>query len=593
MAMNRLIFIISVCVLLFITSQQLLPTDSRMFLAHDETQAARIQQFNLNLQQGKIPPRIAPDFSFGLGYPVFNYYAPFPYWVTQLFQLSGFGLINAMKLTYLFALLMGFCGMYLLLRRFFFFYPSLLGGFMYATSPYLAVDIYVRGNLGETWIFALLPWGFYMLLTNTYKKTVLTALLLSFLFTSHNILSLISLGILISFAFFTRKKLFNLATIGASLLLSSYFLIPAITELSYVHATDIATRTQYQDHFLCISQIWTSVWGYAGSAPGCTADGMSFMLGKIPLLLSFSGILFFLYTSYISKPNKMLLFLQRAIDNIVNFINKIYPVIRKDIPLSSSEIQRISLFMLALTLVSIFMTTYQSSWIWKLFEPLLSLFQFPWRFLMFSLFGISFFSAFLVSNVSKYAQMACALGLMIIIALLHAKYFQANMISQEEFSNRYLTQKYIKQDVAYKVPEYIPTHVNYDAWKKAEKQPSDIRSSDIAVKSKDNTQLEVQNTPFSKIFMAKASKPLVANIHYAPYWKITVDGAVFIPTKFDTLGRPLIDVKDNDFSTIQINYEQTDTEIFANLLTIISSGILIAFTAKQFASSWSTIIKKT
>ncbi|MBP7966801.1 hypothetical protein KAZ66_00875 [Candidatus Woesebacteria bacterium] len=591
--MNRLFFIISVCVLLFITSRQLLPTDRRMFLAHDETQAARIQQFNLNIQQGKIPPRIAPDFSFGLGYPVFNYYAPFPYWVTQLFQLSGFGLINAMKLTYLLALFIGFSGMYVFLRRFFFFYPSILGAFIYTTSPYIAVDIFVRGNIGETWIFALLPWALYLLITNSKKRLIITAFVLSFLFTAHNILSLISLGIIIVFISLLQKKILNIISIASGLLLSSYFLIPAVFEISFVQARSIATKTQYTDHFLCISQIWTSVWGYAGSAPGCTTDGMSFMLGKIPILLSISGMLLFLYTSYIHKPNKILQFIQKSIDNIVNFINQIYPVIRTNIPLSSSEIQRISLFMLALTLVSIFMTTYQSLWIWKLFEPILSLFQFPWRFLMFSLFGISFFSAFLLSNVSKYAQTAGALGLMIIIALLHAKYFQGNMISQEEFTNKYLSQKYIKQDVAYKVPEYIPTHVNYDAWKKAEKQPSDIRTSDIAVKSKDNTQLEVQNTPFSKIFMAKASKPLVANIHYAPYWKITVDGVSFIPTKFDSFGRPLIDVKANDFSTIQINYEQTDTEIFANLMTIISSGILIAFTAKQFASSWSTIIKKT
>ena len=33
---------------------------------------------------------MAPEFSFGLGYPVFNFYAPASYWFTSIFSLAGF-----------------------------------------------------------------------------------------------------------------------------------------------------------------------------------------------------------------------------------------------------------------------------------------------------------------------------------------------------------------------------------------------------------------------------------------------------------------------------------------------------------------------
>lgn len=592
--MNKFIFIISLSLLFFITGSHLLPSRKEMFLAHDETQAARIHQFNVNIENGIVPPRIAPDFSFGLGYPVFNYYAPFPYWIAQLFVSSGSSVIVAMKLTYLLAILCGYIGMFFFLKKIFPFVASLIGAFIYATSPYIAVDIFVRGNLGETWIFALLPWALYMLLTNSKKRLILTAFTLSFLFTAHNILSLISLGIIIIFISLIQKKIINSISIISGLLLSSYFLIPAVLEISFVQARTIATKTQYADHFLCLSQIWTSVWGYAGSTAGCEADGMSFMLGKIPILLGVFGILFFLYNRFIYKENRFTAILNNLIRSLIQVINRIHPLIKQDISLDQSEIHRISLFILALALGSIYMTLYASAWLWRIFEPILSLFQFPWRFLMFALFGFSFFSAYLIAQGTKYTRLITTVGIMLLLLLIHHKYFQGQLISEVEFNKKYLSKEYIHNSVAYKVPEYIPVHVDYKEWKKAENEPQRLnKSSEITLSTKQDTQLEIENTPFSKIFMAKSSEPIIAAIHYAPYWKITVDGKYIIPSTFDSFGRPLLDVKDNDFSTIQIAYEQTDVETFANLLTLLTSGILIAFTVKQFTSSWSTIIKKT
>lgn len=584
--------IILLLLLLVVFGRYLNPLNERMFLAHDETQAARIHQFNLNIQHGIIPPRIAPDFSFGLGYPVFNYYAPFPYWVAQFFLSIGFSILSAMKITYLLAILIGWGGMYLFLRRFFPFYPSLLGSFLYSTSPYLAVDIFIRANLGETWVFALLPLALYFLLTNNSKRILLTAIILSCLFTAHNILSLISLGIILVFIFLTEKRLLNTITVAASLLLSSYFLVPAVTELSLVQARNIASTTQYSDHFLCITQIWTSLWGYAGSAPGCTQDGMSFMLGKIPILLGVMGMVLYLYKNHIYKNHRLFLPLHRSLIRMLNSINKLFPAFNQEEIIKSKELKRIAVLMLLVTIISLYLTLYASAWFWGAFSFLLSLFQFPWRFLMFTLFGISFFSAYLFSNGSRYAQIPATVGIILVILLIHPKYFSGQMISYDEFTLRYLTEKYIHGQVAYKVPEYVPHTVNVAAWKKLETDTLRTDTTPPVVGKLKKDILLVDDQPFAKMFMVRSSDPVIAQIHYAPYWKIVVDYIDFIPTKFDKLGRPYIPVSSTAYTSIQIRYEQTTIEQIANLLSLSTLGILLGFTVRQYFRSWN-IIKKT
>jgi hypothetical protein len=77
--MKRFFLILSLAfVIFFLGNKALNPLNGKMFNYHDDTQAARIQQFVLNLKSLKIPPRIAPTFSNRLGFPVFNFYAPTP-----------------------------------------------------------------------------------------------------------------------------------------------------------------------------------------------------------------------------------------------------------------------------------------------------------------------------------------------------------------------------------------------------------------------------------------------------------------------------------------------------------------------------------
>jgi hypothetical protein len=410
------------------------PFSSRMFQFHDETQPARIQQFTSNLKKLKIPPRVAYDFNQRKGYPVFNFYSPFSYWVTSLINITGFNIINSIKLSFLLALLTAFLGTYLFLRLFFDFYPALLGGIFYVTSLYFPIDIFVRGNLAEIWFLAIFPLGFYFIFVNRQKPNklgfFLGTLILSFIFTSHNVYSLISIPILMIFSFLLKNKKQNLMMIGSSLFLTAYFWLPALLEMKYTIAKEMAARTNFRDHFLCWWQIWQSPWGFGGSTAGCIEDGMSFMIGKIQIIFFILGITLFI-RNQIAKNNK--------------------------IPL-------IILFFIIYPLSLLFLTTYQSQFIWNFFSPFMSVIQFPWRFTGLSLLGITFLSGYFFHKLKVPLKNFFIIFVVISVLIINGKHFNGKEISNNAFEKKFLSQEYIENKVALSIPEYFPnknTKISY------------------------------------------------------------------------------------------------------------------------------------
>src|SRR3989338_4351566 len=193
---NLILSAILVCIIIFF-GRDLNPFDDKTFIAHDETQAARVSEFALNITHGHIPPRISPNMSFGMGYPLFNYYAPFAYWVTSAIYLTGIPIVPSLEISYLLALIIACMGMIQFLKKYVSGWGSLIGGLLYITSPFVAVDIFVRGNLAEVWFLALFPIGLYLLSVVDKKRLFITALILSFLFSVHNIFSLLAVFMLL------------------------------------------------------------------------------------------------------------------------------------------------------------------------------------------------------------------------------------------------------------------------------------------------------------------------------------------------------------------------------------------------------------
>ncbi len=461
--MKKITFAVVLLLIVFFIGRNLNPFSSTMFTFHDSTQPVRIQQFISELKKFHIPPRIAPDFNFGLGFPVFNFYAPFSYWLTGLINLIGFDIVSSLKLSFLLALLVGFIGSYLFFKNFFDFFPALIGGIFYITSLYFPLDIFVRGNLAEVWTLALFPLTLYFLYKNSqkYKPKIflISTIITSFLLTSHNLLSPIFFFLLIVFVLLLKNKKQNLLSLTIALFLTAYFWLPAITEMSSTWAKEVAILTNFRNHFLCINQLWDFPWGYGGSTKGCINDGMSLKIGKIQLIFFGLGLLLFLYKTFVKK----------------NKINKIY------------------LFIIVYSLLFLFLTLYQSQPIWELFSPLMSIIQFPWRFIGPSLLGISFFAGYFFQNLKIPGKSSVIFLLILTVIIINGKYFEGQEIKKIDFEKKYLSQEYTGKKAAYAISEYLPKTIDYNYWKSLEKKKEAhlefIAKSSIEPFSKDTQTL--------------------------------------------------------------------------------------------------------
>ncbi|OGK18886.1 hypothetical protein A3D80_01010 [Candidatus Roizmanbacteria bacterium RIFCSPHIGHO2_02_FULL_40_13b] len=523
-----------ILLIFFYLGSSVSPTSKSMFTFHDETQAARVEQFTQNLTSFHIPPRMAPEFSYGMGYPVFNFYAPFAYYVTSILNILGLSVIAALKTSFLLALLGAFLGMYLFLKELFDKSSALFGATLYITSSFIPVEIFVRGNLSEMWFIALFPITLFLLVKNskvfTKKTFFLTTVFISFLLTSHNVFSLLSFLIVPLFISILANKKRNYLVFALGALMASYFIIPAVLESGLTYASTIATQTHFADNFLCIKQLWSSPWGFGGSTPGCVSDGMSFALGKPQIIFGLFGGVILLYN-----------LLKRKQFNPTS-------------PEASRGRSNLTIFVSILTVVSLSLSLHESQFIWNLFSPVLSLFQFPWRFLVFGVFGLAYLGAFGFFSVlfstplrlrppqSPYPLLLSSI-LSVVLILSASFLYKGQSLPNTIYESKYLSENYVHNQVAYKIPEYLPKTADYLVWR----------------------SFENKNTlPYSDGQFVKSS----LNIHYFPFWRIEVDGTEVIPTKFDSLGRPLLDLEKG--SKVLVTYQQTTIEQFSNLATIIT-----------------------
>lgn len=529
--------------------KNLIPSQT-MFDFHDMTLAGRVQEFSFNISNLKIP-RMAPHWVFGMGYPVFNFYAPFSFWITSIIDLLGVDIADSIKLSFLLALLLGTVSMFLFLRSFFSFYAAVLGGVLYSSSPFLAVDIFIRGNIGEIWFWALFPLTLFLLYKNSSKfnKYIFVSAIISIaaLLTSHNILSLISVPILILYIVLLSNKKNNAIVLSLGFGLSAYFLLPSLLELDFIQARNIAANIRYQDQFVCLSQLWHGRWEYNGTGPGCD-DGISFMLGKIHILFAVMGLCIFLYNLFIKKHS----------------LNE----------------TKIYLFVFCIGLFSTYLTTYFSQIVWDFFAPFMRLFQFPWRLLILSIFGVAFAGAY-VFDQKLFNKYWFIIPLIIMfVCYYNMKFFQKAVMTKNSFTTEYLSDFFTTKRIFYKIPEYLPNNASYKEYLKYEpvpggtekKQPSLERNLVIDIIGAGKI-IKQQNNPYTKTAATNA-RHYAVNILYFPYWSIHINDKLIVPTKFDSLGRPVVKT-DGKLHNVNIVYEESVIEKAGNLLSLISILLLI------------------
>ena len=73
---------------------------SGYFIMHDDLQMMRQLEMEKCFLDGQIPCRWVPDMGYGFGYPLFNFYPPFPYMLGEIFRVLGFAFTTTIRLTF-------------------------------------------------------------------------------------------------------------------------------------------------------------------------------------------------------------------------------------------------------------------------------------------------------------------------------------------------------------------------------------------------------------------------------------------------------------------------------------------------------------
>ncbi|MDP3244754.1 MAG: 6-pyruvoyl-tetrahydropterin synthase-related protein, partial [bacterium] len=178
---------------------------SGYFSHQDDLQVIRIFEMRKCFADMQIPCRWVPDMGWGNGFPLFNFYGVFPYYLGAV--LSYFvGYIGAAKLLFFIALSAGSFGVYLLIKSLWGKSAGITSAVLYLFAPYKALDVYVRGALSESMALAIIPFVFYFvykLITSSEKKfSILFSLSLFLFLITHNIMTIIFLPVLFGWLFY-------------------------------------------------------------------------------------------------------------------------------------------------------------------------------------------------------------------------------------------------------------------------------------------------------------------------------------------------------------------------------------------------------
>ena len=282
-------------------------------VTHDHSRYLRlIELFGKAFSNGFLYPRWMAELYGGYGYPTFVFYQPAFFFISLPFNLAFSSPFLAIKFSTVLLLFTGTCGIYRTARLFLSdSWLAVAVAAFYLLTPYIYVNIFVRGDFSELCAMMVIPWiTFHFLsLTNARQRapdstpiTLGLALTIAGLIYSHLLITIIFfpflfLLTLIFLLFYipSGKKLsffFNMIlAILLALALSSpywYFCISLHNNIQFSRAvTGYFSSTR---HLIYLYQYFSNFWGFGGSVAG-PHDGMSFQLGAMHFLTAGLGCL--------------------------------------------------------------------------------------------------------------------------------------------------------------------------------------------------------------------------------------------------------------------------------------------------------------
>jgi hypothetical protein len=484
---------------LILTLALLWPIFAAPYFSHqDDVQTIRLYEMDQCFKDRQIPCRWVPDLGGGYGYPLFNYYGPIPYYVGEIFFAPTNNILFAAKMMFLIPFLGSFIFMYLMARKLWGEMGGSLSAVFYSYVPYHALDMYVRGAMGELWAFMFFPAIGWALLRLRERPKLSNALLLglfmALLLGSHNLSSMIFLPwvlVAVGLIFYKERKPQFLMSFGGAVLIGigliSFYLLPMTFEKNMVHLeTTIEGYFSYTEHFKGLRRLFFDNNWYYGQdnreVPGGPRDTLSYQVGWIHLI----GLFLALYAA------KTFWKKQRFLSGVI-------------------------LFSTAAIFLSIFMIHPRSEFVWRLIDPLKYL-QFPWRFLIIISFFISLIAgSIFATNLPKKFVTPLWIGLIVLLVVFNFSFFKPEKLL-------YITQNDILIGPGF---DHYKMYAIFDYLPKSAKAPpaapapapyqiiaGDTKVSDFA-KGTDWIQFNAATKDHTILRLSQ---------YYFPNWEIILDG---------------------------------------------------------------------
>ncbi len=548
-----------------------------MFFTHDFVHGVRIAEMARALQDGHFPVRWSSNFGYGYGMPLFEFYAPLPFYVGAILYLLGVPLVLSVKLLFLLANVLTVWGAYKLGAKLAGPKHATLIGLvtaaLIALAPYRALNMYIRGALSETWGIMALVWVIYstilVLQRKKYSQFILIASLVA-MFLSHNLLTMIAVPFVaiwtIGMFVYTQwsamtsgtEKIWKLilAHLGRFTLIyvlavaaACFYVVPAFAEKDFTRVQDSTTGGyfSYELHFLYIRQLLRPGWAYGGSEWG-PDDKLSFFIGYGQivgvLLAAVAGALGLL--QWIKTKEKTI-----AV--------------------------RGSLFVLSLAAAAVglalFMTLGKAKPIWDQIE-FFSFIQFPWRFYSPALIFIGVVTAvglrLLSTFLSKKLLLICAAVVLSVTIGVNYAYFRPEYYLDNEPALYYDSPEKTREHMSGILPDYIPVGIPQNP----PVSTSLINCAQFSVCG--NVQVLEDKTQEKVIDITMlAAGQVTLDIANYPGWEVQVDGqkaAVMTSTE----GLITVQVPEGEHQLI-VRFGSSPVRQVADLLSLISISIVIGW----------------
>lgn len=249
---------------------------------HDgQTHVMRLASFHQALIDGQFPPRWAGNLAYGFGSPVLSFSFQFPYFLGEIFHLFGLSFVDSTKTVFILSFVFSGLTMFLFLSRLANRLPAFLGTVLYLLAPYRFLDLYVRGDVGESLVFVFPPLILWLLWDQEkidFKRISFATFAVGAMFLSHQIMAAVFLVIIFILLLSRRRILVFSISVVLGFLIAAFNLLPLIFEKRLTNL-DYLVATNYQNQFPTIQSLLYSPWHWGPAAPENPEISMAFQLG--------------------------------------------------------------------------------------------------------------------------------------------------------------------------------------------------------------------------------------------------------------------------------------------------------------------------